>query len=202
MADDFADWTRGVTWIADLTAGADVPDWTVAVVNGGGGGGAPYASLTGPGETATPGALTQTGDFEVDATTGGPGNSITLNAGAGGLSADSTGTTIVGSSGGDTAVFASSDLVFTAGATASVRAPAITIGVPDPGGSIKIGVDNGSGFAGAFIEVETTSSSMGFFGHTPVAGPVVVTGSRGGNAALASLLTGLASLGLITDSTT
>lgn len=34
------------------------------------------------------------------------------------------------------------------------------------------------------------------------ASPPSVTGSRGGNAALASLLTVLASLGLITDSTT
>lgn len=32
--------------------------------------------------------------------------------------------------------------------------------------------------------------------------PVTVTGSKGGNAALASLLTALASLGLIVDSTT
>lgn len=45
------------------------------------------------------------------------------------------------------------------------------------------------------------SSSMGFYGTSPVAKPSV-TGSRGGNAALASLLTQLAALGLITDSTT
>jgi len=41
----------------------------------------------------------------------------------------------------------------------------------------------------------------GFFGSAPIAKPTV-TGSRGGNAALASLLTQLASLGLITDSST
>ena len=40
---------------------------------------------------------------------------------------------------------------------------------------------------------------VGFFGATPAA-KQTVTGSRGGNAALASLLTGLANLGLITDS--
>ena len=40
---------------------------------------------------------------------------------------------------------------------------------------------------------------LGFYGATPVAKPAV-TGSRGGNAALASLLTQLASLGLVTDS--
>ena len=45
------------------------------------------------------------------------------------------------------------------------------------------------------------SGNMGFFGTTATTKPNI-TGSRGGNAALASLLTGLASLGLITDSTT
>lgn len=41
---------------------------------------------------------------------------------------------------------------------------------------------------------------LGFFGMTPTAKPAI-TGSRGGNAALADLLTKLALLGLITDST-
>lgn len=44
-----------------------------------------------------------------------------------------------------------------------------------------------------------TPTEMGFFSATPVTKPTV-TGSRGGNAALASLLTALANLGLITDS--
>ncbi len=43
------------------------------------------------------------------------------------------------------------------------------------------------------------ATSMGFFGITPAAKPTV-SGSRGSNAALASLLTGLAALGLVTDS--
>jgi hypothetical protein len=42
--------------------------------------------------------------------------------------------------------------------------------------------------------------TLGFFGATPMAKPTV-TGSRGGNAALASLLTALANYGLITNST-
>ena len=46
------------------------------------------------------------------------------------------------------------------------------------------------------------SGSTGFFGSTPPAAKPTVTGSRGANAALASLLTALASYGLITDSTT
>lgn len=44
-------------------------------------------------------------------------------------------------------------------------------------------------------------TTLGFYGAAAVAKPTV-TGSRGGNAALASLLTALASMGLITDSTT
>jgi len=44
-------------------------------------------------------------------------------------------------------------------------------------------------------------STLGFYGATATTKPAV-TGSRGGNAALASLLTALASLGLITDNTT
>jgi len=46
-----------------------------------------------------------------------------------------------------------------------------------------------------------SNSTLGFFGAAAVSKPTV-TGSRGGNAALASLLTALANLGLITDSTT
>ncbi|MFI2620410.1 hypothetical protein [Streptomyces sp. NPDC018584] len=44
-------------------------------------------------------------------------------------------------------------------------------------------------------------STLGFYGATAVAKPTV-SGSRGGNAALTSLLTALAQLGLITDTTT
>lgn len=45
------------------------------------------------------------------------------------------------------------------------------------------------------------TGNIGFYGHAVAAKPTI-TGSRAGNAALASLLTGLAGLGLITDSTT
>jgi hypothetical protein len=45
------------------------------------------------------------------------------------------------------------------------------------------------------------SNKLGFFDTTPISKPTV-SGSRGGNAALASLCTALANLGLITDSTT
>lgn len=46
-----------------------------------------------------------------------------------------------------------------------------------------------------------TTGNVGFYGTTPAAKPTV-TGSRGGNVALASLLTALAGLGLLTDSST
>jgi hypothetical protein len=46
------------------------------------------------------------------------------------------------------------------------------------------------------------SGGIGAFGSAPPAAKPSVTGSRGGNAALASLITALASYGLITDNTT
>jgi hypothetical protein len=58
---------------------------------------------------------------------------------------------------------------------------------------------SGTDREGVRVESDGTQSLVGFFGATAVAKPTV-TGSRGGNAALASLLTALASLGLITDS--
>ena len=54
---------------------------------------------------------------------------------------------------------------------------------------------------GIYIIDATGDGKLAFFGGTPQAKPTV-TGSKGGNAALASLLTQLANLGLITDSTT
>ena len=51
------------------------------------------------------------------------------------------------------------------------------------------------------LKLEKTGGKIGAFGVTPVVQPTV-TGSRGGNAALASLLTALASLGLVIDSST
>lgn len=46
-----------------------------------------------------------------------------------------------------------------------------------------------------------SATTLGFYGATPVARPTI-TGSRGGNAALADLLTQLAAEGLVTDGTT
>ena len=49
--------------------------------------------------------------------------------------------------------------------------------------------------------IQSTGNNLGFFGSAAVAKPTV-TGAKGGNAALTSLCTQLAALGLITDSTT
>lgn len=74
---------------------------------------------------------------------------------------------------------------------------------------IKGGTKPASGTAGRvylkdsvgniLMSIGGTNSTLSFYGVTPVTKPAV-TGSRGGNAALASLLTQLAALGLITDS--
>jgi hypothetical protein len=53
---------------------------------------------------------------------------------------------------------------------------------------------------GGTVRFKVNDTGMGFFAATPVAKPTV-TGSKGGNAALGSLLTALANLGLVTDST-
>ena len=50
-----------------------------------------------------------------------------------------------------------------------------------------------------FSPITGASNQIGFYGTTKVA-KQTVTGSRGSNAALASLLTALSNIGLITDS--
>ena len=56
-------------------------------------------------------------------------------------------------------------------------------------------------FAGSSVAASFGANTLGFCGAAPVTKPTI-SGSRGGNAALASLLTALASMGLITDSST
>lgn len=52
-----------------------------------------------------------------------------------------------------------------------------------------------------FSPITGASQQIGFFGTNKIAKPTV-TGSKGGNAALTSLMTALSNLGLIKDSTT
>lgn len=61
-------------------------------------------------------------------------------------------------------------------------------------------LDTGAFDGGTYVKYALkVSGNVGFYDTDPQTKPAV-TGSRGGNAALASLLTGLAGLGLITDS--
>lgn len=50
--------------------------------------------------------------------------------------------------------------------------------------------------------VSLKTSSVGFYGTSPVASKITVSGAKGGNAALTSLITALASYGLVSDATT
>jgi len=69
-----------------------------------------------------------------------------------------------------------------------------TIKAEDAGSSLVFATN-------AATRISMNDTGIGFFGATAAAKPTV-TGSRGGNAALADLLTELATLGLITDSST
>ncbi|HSE61122.1 MAG TPA: glycosyl hydrolase family 28-related protein [Candidatus Saccharimonadales bacterium] len=99
---------------------------------------------------------------------------------------------------------------FSVGATAFPRFRATTNGGLDwgPGGS---GVDTNlyRGGSGVLVtdgtmtvggSLQHNGSAAGFYGTTAISKPTV-SGSKGGNAALASLITALANLGLINDST-
>lgn len=68
-------------------------------------------------------------------------------------------------------------------------------GAGGTGGELWLGKGSGS----KMLRINDTG--LAYYGAAPVAKPTV-TGSKGANAALASLLTALASLGLITDSST
>jgi hypothetical protein len=59
-----------------------------------------------------------------------------------------------------------------------------------------------TGSGGNMLLADSAAQTLGFFLGTSPVGQQTVSGSRGGNAALASLLTALASYGLIVDSTT
>ena len=211
---DFPDWTNGIELVVDDMS--DFPDWTVAAqVTGGSSGG--YASLTGPGETASPGELDQLGPFTVTSVLppGGVGFQVTdttFNSGnpngvpsvdiratrnpirlvAGPAGAAINPSVVVG--GGDikTINLNAADFNLTQGLI-TVISPDVRMGVATGGNNATIRC--------TCTGAPSNTPKIGFFGATPVSLPGV-GGSRGGNAALASLLTALASLGLIIDSTT
>ena len=109
--------------------------------------------------------------------------------------------------------------------TSDLKDDLVANGIVADGGATPLNLDSGALTAGAITgttghftgnmtmdldatardvtlrNMAMTGTLIGFFNHSVAAKPTV-TGSRGGNAALASLLTGLAGLGLITDSST
>jgi hypothetical protein len=92
-------------------------------------------------------------------------------------------------------------------ATLTVRAANAT-GTTSTGGDLIVASGTGTTAngnvkinSGSTTRIQANGTGLGFFAATPVAKPTV-TGAKGGNAALASLLTQLVSLGLITDSST
>lgn len=72
------------------------------------------------------------------------------------------------------------------------------VGVGTTSPAERLHVEGGARVTG---DLDHDGSNVGFYGSAPVA-KATVTGSRASNAALASLLTALANLGLITNSTT
>ncbi len=88
------------------------------------------------------------------------------------------------------------------GATSWVEVAGSTAGTPQIAANAATGdatltiIGKGSGG----VRIEGVSGRLGFYGTTPQAKPTV-TGSVGGNSALSSLLSALATLGLITNST-
>lgn len=205
MATDFEDWTNGISVVSGPLA-SDLPDWTEAIAAGSGA--AFYASLTGVGESTTPGALTQAGGLTVNAgsdavtVTSGSTTPLTIDStGTGGVIVESTNT-----NGG---------LVIESKQTINITQTglALTTGIElDTSGNIgQILINSGTGgislqAASGTITLQSNTfrvsgSTLGFFGHT-LGGQPTITGSKGGNVALANLLTALAGLGLVVDSTT
>jgi len=227
-------WSKKV--ITQLVAGANIgldpPDGTgptVTISASGGGGGGVYASLTGPGQSITPGELKQRGWFNIIAsrapTAQFPMFSVESTEDAIGvvISVNSTGTAALISSYQDTgpnATYPSANDLYvqTLGALVLSGGPTVSVGTStsgqvliDAGTNIRLRSTNGgtisligAGAGTTNIVIHNTSNALtklGFFGATPIVQPTV-TGSRGGNAALASLITQLVNLGLIIDSTT
>lgn len=95
------------------------------------------------------------------------------------------------------------DLILKRSATGTLTLQAVSLtGNAAIAGTLDVtGTLTAFGFfgAGGNVQLGSGASTIGFYGATPGAKPAV-TGSKGANAALTSLLSALATLGLITDS--
>lgn len=171
-----------------------------------------YASLTGAGQTTTPGLLTQQGGFDIIDSTG-HGHTV-LATGTSGthggiyLETDTYGNVelVDNATAGNGRIHLNSQhnqiLMEAHGAGGTFGTGTITLEATDGSNPQTVQlVSNGSASRGIFIGTSTLYDRVGFFGNTPISRPTV-TGSRAGNAALASLMTTLATYGLVVDSTT
>lgn len=97
----------------------------------------------------------------------------------------------------------SPDLILRRSANGTLSLQALTLsGNVAVGGTLDVtGTLTAFGYfgAGGNVGLGSGASTIGFYGATPAAKPTV-TGGKGANAALTSLLSALATLGLITDS--
>lgn len=201
-----------------ISSGTGANGTGVVTINASGGGSG-YASLTGAGETVTPGALTQAGDFEVDGNLSmvGTGNTFAV---FGGVQVNpvsppvhpldillsntfASTATIDIFSGGPIEINAGTTLALTSDSSMSINSTGgMTIQANSGGLSIEALTGGTLTLNGADIDVGVSNlNNISFYGGTGSTQPTI-TGSRGGNAALASLLTALATLGLIVDSST
>lgn len=175
MAQDAPDWQR----VVNVTAGpgmTDAPDWERVVVGPGGGSvGGGYASLTGAGETSTPGDLKQIGGFVVDDS---QGHGISLGAaGAGGTVAVLTPASI-------TLTSQNNNVLLDADALLGLTGTDVTIQANGPSPGLILQAPN--------TTIQIINNALGFFGHTPhiqIAGSSIST--------LAQLIAALQSYGLL-----
>jgi hypothetical protein len=110
----------------------------------------------------------------------------------------SNGGSLVLMAGNGTSTKGAVNITIPGAATESISCSEFVTLVSDPGGSSFFRVSGNDVTISGEIGLEGTA--LGFFGTSPQAKPTI-TGSRGSNAALASLLTALANMGLITNST-
>lgn len=172
------DFQYTVVDVAEVGAGA--PDFQRVIVGPGGspvGGG--YASLTGPGQTATPGDLTQQGGLTVDDN----GDGVTLNT-SGGVAVNDS------SSSGGFYVTATG----TGGITLLSAYGVLIANNGNPGdGFIQISSNNGlvlteDSTLGVQVQANTPGN-LGFYGATPVTRPAAPV-------TLGDVIAGLQALGL------
>jgi hypothetical protein len=131
-------------------------------------------------------------------------NALTGSGGVSGPVAASTlsaSGTVTMSGAGQNITLAPTYLSPAGGGNVSINPASLAVN-PTTGGTIdNVSIGGRTPLAAVFTTMSATTG-FGAFGTAPVTVKPDVTGAKGENAALASLLTALASFGLITDSTT